>query len=80
MLPSEYIRRNCRFSTLVTEDVGQAVAEVGDVFGFSSDFPHAEGTGDPLEDFASFTRANGTSEAGHLLYHRNAAWVLHQVA
>lgn len=50
--PSEYIRRAIKFTPFPGEDVGVMIADAGpDLFMFSSDYPHPEGTTDPLGRF-----------------------------
>jgi uncharacterized protein len=50
--PSEYVRRQMRFTPYPTEDVGWIVAQAGpEVCMFSSDYPHVEGGRRPLERF-----------------------------
>jgi predicted TIM-barrel fold metal-dependent hydrolase len=52
MPPSEFIRRAVRFTPFATEDAGLIIREGGpDLFLFSSDFPHPEGTRNPIERF-----------------------------
>lgn len=52
MLPSEYIRRAMKFTPFPSEDVGRMIRDAGpDLFMFSSDYPHPEGTNDPLGRF-----------------------------
>ncbi len=52
MRPSEYVRRQIRFTPYPTEDVGWIVEQAGpDVCLFSSDYPHVEGGRRPLERF-----------------------------
>lgn len=52
MTPSEYIRRAVKFTPFPGEDVGRMIADGGaDLFMFSSDYPHPEGTNDPLGRF-----------------------------
>jgi predicted TIM-barrel fold metal-dependent hydrolase len=52
MLPSEYIRRAVKFTPFPSEDVGRMIRDAGaDLFMFSSDYPHPEGTNDPLGRF-----------------------------
>ena len=49
---SEYIRRHMRFTPFPGEDVGQMIREAGpELFLFSSDYPHPEGTDDPMGRF-----------------------------
>jgi predicted TIM-barrel fold metal-dependent hydrolase len=52
--PSEFIRRAVRFTPYATEDAGAIIREGGpELFMFSSDFPHPEGTRNPIERFES---------------------------
>jgi len=55
--PTEYVRRQVRFTPYPTEDVGWIIAQSGpEVAMFSSDYPHVEGGRRPLERFeASLT-------------------------
>ncbi|QQN75358.1 amidohydrolase family protein [Croceicoccus sp. YJ47] len=49
MKPSDYIRRAVKFTPFPKEDVGAMIREAGpELFMFSSDFPHPEGTKDPV--------------------------------
>ncbi|HVC68963.1 MAG TPA: amidohydrolase family protein [Acidimicrobiales bacterium] len=50
--PSEYVRRQIRFTPYPTEDVGWIIGQAGpEVCMFSSDYPHVEGGRRPLERF-----------------------------
>jgi predicted TIM-barrel fold metal-dependent hydrolase len=50
--PTEYVRRQVRFTPYPTEDVGWIIANSGpEVCMFSSDYPHVEGGRRPLERF-----------------------------
>jgi len=50
--PSEYVRRQVRFTPYPTEDVGWIIANAGEeVCMFSSDYPHVEGGRKPIERF-----------------------------
>jgi predicted TIM-barrel fold metal-dependent hydrolase len=50
--PSEYVRRQMRFTPYPTEDVGWIVREAGpEVLMFNSDYPHVEGGRRPIERF-----------------------------
>jgi uncharacterized protein len=50
--PSQYIRRAVKFTPFPGEDVGRMIKDGGaDLFLFSSDYPHPEGTTDPLGRF-----------------------------
>jgi predicted TIM-barrel fold metal-dependent hydrolase len=49
---SEYIRRAVRFTPFPGEDVGRMIRDAGaELFLFSSDYPHPEGTDDPIGRF-----------------------------
>lgn len=67
--PSEYLRRAMKFTPFPNEDVGRMIREAGaELFMFSSDYPHPEGTNDPL---ARFERSlTGVSEADKDLFYR----------
>src|SRR5262245_4512284 len=50
--PSEYVRRQMRFTPYPTDPVGWIIAQAGeDVCLFSSDWPHVEGGRNPLKRF-----------------------------
>ena len=50
--PSEYVRRQIRFTPYPTEDVGWIIDQAGpEVAMFSSDYPHVEGGRKPFERF-----------------------------
>jgi predicted TIM-barrel fold metal-dependent hydrolase len=50
--PTEYVRRQVRFTPYPTEDVGWIIEQAGpEVVLFSSDFPHVEGGRRPVERF-----------------------------
>jgi uncharacterized protein len=71
MRPSEYVRRQLRFTPYPTEDVGWIIEQAGpEVCLFSSDYPHVEGGRRPIE---RFERALvGTDEpARQAFYHDN---------
>jgi uncharacterized protein len=49
---SDYIRRAVKFTPFPSEDVGRMIRDAGpDLFLFSSDYPHPEGTDDPIGRF-----------------------------
>jgi uncharacterized protein len=53
--PSEYLRRAVKFTPFPGEDVGEIIRQGGDdLFMFSSDYPHPEGTNDPLGRFERY--------------------------
>jgi uncharacterized protein len=50
--PSEYVRRQLRFTPFPGEPVGWMIDQAGpELFCFSSDYPHIEGTRDPVARF-----------------------------
>lgn len=52
MKPSDYIRRAVKFTPFPGEDVGKMIRDAGvELFLFSSDYPHPEGTKDPVGNF-----------------------------
>jgi uncharacterized protein len=62
MKASEYIRRAVKFTPFPGEDAGRLIREAGaELFMFSSDYPHPEGTDDPIGRFER--TFNGISEA-----------------
>ncbi len=53
-LPSEYVHDHLRFTPFAGEPVGWMMEQAGaDLFMFSSDYPHPEGTKDPIGRFES---------------------------
>lgn len=69
--PSEMIRRSVRFTPFATEDAGLIIREGGEeLFLFSSDFPHPEGTKDPIGRFEA-TFEGLSDEARDRFYRRN---------
>jgi len=71
MKPSEFIRRAVKFTPFPGEDAGRMIADGGaDLFMFSSDYPHPEGTNDPL---GRFERTMGAidDDAKDRFYRRN---------
>ncbi|HEY2751011.1 amidohydrolase family protein [Phenylobacterium sp.] len=52
MKPSDYIRKHIKFTPFPGEDAGYLIRDAGaDLFLFSSDYPHPEGTNDPIGRF-----------------------------
>jgi predicted TIM-barrel fold metal-dependent hydrolase len=71
MKPSEYVRRAVRFTPFPGEDIGRMIKDGGaDLFMFSSDYPHPEGTNDPLGRFER-TLADIDDDAKDCFYRRN---------
>ena len=62
MKPSEYVREHLKFTPFPGEPVGWMIEQAGaELFMFSSDYPHPEGTTDPLGKFEA--TLDGVSEA-----------------
>ena len=71
MPPSDFIRRAVRFTPFATEDAGAIIREGGaELFLFSSDYPHPEGTKNPIERFES-TFGALDEDAKDRFYRRN---------
>ena len=71
MRPSDYVRRQIRFTPYPTEDVGWIIEQAGpEVCMFSSDYPHVEGGRRPIERFEA-SLANTPAEARQAFYHDN---------
>ncbi|HEY1878957.1 MAG TPA: amidohydrolase family protein [Caulobacteraceae bacterium] len=71
MKPSEYIRRAVKFTPFPGEDAGRMIRDGGaDLFMFSSDYPHPEGTNDPKGRFER-TMADIDEDAKALFYSKN---------
>jgi predicted TIM-barrel fold metal-dependent hydrolase len=75
--PTDYVRRQVRFTPYPTDDVGWIIEQSGpEVCLFSSDYPHVEGGRRPIERFeASLAAAAGGrgvgDEARRRFYHDN---------
>ena len=71
MKPSEYLRRAVKFTPFPGEDVGRMIRDGGaDLFMFSSDYPHPEGTNDPIGRFERTLQDLDETEYD-LFYRRN---------
>jgi predicted TIM-barrel fold metal-dependent hydrolase len=69
--PSEFIRRAVRFTPFATENAGLIIKEGGEeLFLFSSDYPHPEGTKNPIERFES-TFEGFSEDTKDRFYRRN---------
>jgi len=71
MKPSEYMRKHVKFTPFPGEDAGYLIRDAGaELFLFSSDYPHPEGTNDPIGRFER--TFEGISEHDkELFYSRN---------
>lgn len=73
MKPSEQIRRAVKFTPFPGEDAGRMIEDGGaDLFMFSSDYPHPEGTNDPKGRFER-TMAHIGEDARDRFYRGNFA-------
>ncbi len=69
--PTEYVRRQVRFTPYPTEDVGWIIEQSGpELCMFSSDYPHVEGGRKPIERFEA-TMADVTADAELRFYSEN---------
>jgi uncharacterized protein len=73
--PSEYVRRQLKFTPFPPEPIGWLVEQAGpELFMFASDFPHPEGGRDPIKRFTQSLDECGVSEHGReLFFARNCA-------
>jgi predicted TIM-barrel fold metal-dependent hydrolase len=73
--PSDYVRRQVRFTPWHFEDAGWLIDACGpELFLFSSDWPHPEGGRDPLGEFqTSLDQAGISPAARHRFYYQNLA-------
>lgn len=73
---SEYIRRHVRFTPFPGEDVGGMIRDAGpELFLFSSDYPHPEGTTDPIGRFERTFEGIG-EEAKEQFYSKNFEYMM----
>ena len=69
--PSDYVRRQMRFTPYPTEDVGWIIEQAGhEVCMFSSDYPHVEGGRRPIERFEA-TLGEATEAVRRAFYTEN---------
>ncbi len=73
LTPSDYIRRQVRFTPFPGENVAEMIAQSGpELYLFSSDYPHPEGTRDPIGKFErSFDDHGIDATARQLFYEDN---------
>lgn len=70
--PSDYIRRQVRFTPFPGEDVASMLALTGpELYLFSSDYPHPEGTKDPIGNFERSFQEGGTDEESRQLFYED---------
>ncbi|MGI9052854.1 MAG: amidohydrolase family protein, partial [Ilumatobacteraceae bacterium] len=74
--PSAYVHRHLRFTPFPGEPVGWMIEQAGDdLFMFSSDYPHPEGTRDPIARFEATLDVD--EQASDRFYSRNFADLYH---
>lgn len=79
MKPSEYLRRQVVVSPFAGEDVGWIIEQAGpEMVAFSSDYPHHEGTDDPIRRFEA-SMPNVDSAIRNAFYEENARRLLGSV-
>jgi predicted TIM-barrel fold metal-dependent hydrolase len=67
---SDYIRRQVRFTPFPGEDIGLMIRDAGaELFLFSSDYPHPEGTDDPMGRFEK--KMQGISDGEREQFYRS---------
>jgi uncharacterized protein len=67
--PSEYVRRHVRFTPFHYEDVRWLIDQTSpDLYMFSTDYPHDEGSDQPLEQFVQHFDEQSHVELGRFLY------------
>lgn len=78
LMPSDYIRRQVKFTPFCFEDVGWLIEQGGEeLFLFSSDYPHPEGGRDPIGRFErSFDAAEVSQSKREGFYHDNFATMM----
>jgi len=74
--PSEYFRDRVRVSAFAYELPARLVRQSGELFMCCSDFPHSEGTANPLADYAAHPRHGLTPDASPALFSANARELL----
>ncbi len=72
-MPSDYIRRHVRVAAFSYEDPSRLAAQAGELFMACSDYPHAEGTDQPLADYAA---GQLSVEAAPALFRDNVSFLL----
>ena len=69
--PSDYVRRHLKISPFAGEPVGWIIDNVGpELLVFASDYPHPEGTSDPIAKFEA-TMTNCDAAAFEAFFHGN---------
>ncbi len=75
--PSEYARRHLKFTPFPGEPIGWMIEQAGpELFMFSTDFPHPEGSRDPLGRFEADLAGTGPEDQERF-FHHNMFELLH---
>jgi len=74
LTPSEYVRRQVRVAAFGYERPDKLIRQAGDLFMFCTDFPHAEGLAQPLDDYTRMCTLQ--PDAAPALYSDNLEWLL----
>jgi predicted TIM-barrel fold metal-dependent hydrolase len=77
LAPSDYVRRHLKFTPFPGEPVGWMMEQAGsELFMFSTDYPHPEGSRDPLKKFEQ-TLADVSDDHLVRFYHDNMSELVH---
>jgi predicted TIM-barrel fold metal-dependent hydrolase len=76
--PSQYVRDHIRIAAFSYEQPDRLIDQAGDLFMFCSDYPHAEGTATPREDYARSCPGAADPDAAPNLYGGNIEWLLRE--
>jgi predicted TIM-barrel fold metal-dependent hydrolase len=77
LAPSDYVRRHLKFTPFPGEPVGWMMEQAGsELFMFSTDYPHPEGSRDPLKKFEQ-TLAGVSDENLARFFHDNMSELVH---
>jgi len=76
LAPSEYVRRQVRIAAFSYERPDHLTRQAGDLFMFCSDYPHSEGTADPLADYRERAGTMGEPAAAPGLFADNVSWLV----
>ena len=75
-LPSTYVREHVRIAAFGFEQPAALIEAAGeDLFMFCSDYPHAEGIADPVDDYRVLA-GDVPGRAGEQLWSGNVDWLL----
>ncbi len=80
MRPSEYLRSHVRIAAFAYERPDLLARQSGDLFMACSDWPHSEGSAQPLDDYQRAAGDAGTPAAAPGLFGGNLAWLLRDAA